>query len=277
MAYMFPLRANDLGLDQRYDTFDHALGPRGMQAEGKDIGARWHKSDTSWPWLRDGAKAGGEKYLINWVVYDRPFYAMAAGTVVAGWRMAPDNTPGSYSADYDPGGKIAGGGNHLWILQDNGVYALYAHAREGSIPLNLGLSNARLLTGSRYDTGNNPDILPECEVTAGIRVQAGQKLGHIGNSGATKQGPHLHVHMEKDGHPVVMNFERGMTTPFPDRSSAKFYGPWTRLKGNALPNANVLVWAPHSVANYTFKGTTAAEYKGLFDHMSDSGMMPDKI
>ena len=90
-----PLSAHDLGADQRYHTFVHVSG---IQDEGKDFGARRHKSNTSWPELK--SDSADKKVLSNWIVYDKPFYAMGAGTVVGGWRNAPENTPGSYHADY---------------------------------------------------------------------------------------------------------------------------------------------------------------------------------
>ncbi len=270
MAYVFPLSAHDLGVKERFSTFTHRPG---IQAEGKDITARRHKSDHEWPRFRFDDP--DTKVLQNWVVYNKPFYAMAAGTVVGAWRNAPENTPGSYHPDYEAG-KFAGGGNHLWILQDDGVYALYAHAVPGSIPPELCPHEAELFTGTIGTSSGNPDIADEVKVANGARVKPGQFLGRVGNSGASKGGPHLHVHMEKAGKPVIMKFDRGMTTPYVD-GFAGFNGPWTRLKGNALPAGDIMVWAPRPIGNYTFNGVPAAEYQSLFDHMRDSGMMPDII
>ena len=272
MAYTMPLSANDLAVNERFETFSHASGFQGIQALGKDFRARWHKSDNDWP---EGKPA--DKVLSHWIVYNKPFYAMAAGTVVGAWRNAPENTPGSLHPDYKAG-KFAGGGNHLWILQDDGVYALYAHAVPGSIPAALCPHNATLFTGvnGKGDPPPAPDIEAEVKVTNGARVQAGQFLGRIGNSGASEGGPHLHVHMEKAGKPVPMQFEHGMSTPFVS-GIGHFNGPWTKVARQALPNGNILVWAPHALGNYTFKGTPAGEFQGLFDHLADSGMMPALI
>lgn len=274
MVYVLPLRANDLGVKERYHTGTHGGG---IQGKGKDIGAFRYLSGNKWDRLREGAT--DQTQLKSWVAYEKRFYAMAAGTVVGGWRNAPENRPSSkdgtthHDPDWDAG-NVIGGGNHLWILQDDGAYALYAHAIPGTIPDNLGLSNARLITTGPWKQGPNPDIWPEAAVTNGAKVRAGQYLGQIGMSGRTDQLPHLHVHMEKDGNPVAMPFSHGMTTPF--NGAANFNGPWTKLGGKALPN-EVLVWAPHTVGKYTFNGTPAAEYQSLFDHMSDSGMMPELI
>jgi hypothetical protein len=81
---------------------------------------------------------------------------------------------------------------------------------------------------------------------------------------------------------VRMEFERGMTTPITETPGSRIgyanpLGPWAKLEGNYLPDANILVWAPHTIGDYTFNGTSAAEYQSLFDHMADSGMMPRKI
>lgn len=269
MAYVMPLSAHDLGVKERFQTFEHVAG---IQAEGHDFLGRRHRSDTSWRQLKTD---GSDKTVLeNWVIYNVPFYAMAAGTVVGGWRNAPENTPGSLHPDFTAK-RFAGGGNHLWILQDDGVYALYAHATPGSIPRALCPHNGEFFTGTS-GKGGSPDIEAEVKITNGARVKAGQFLGRVGNSGASAQVPHLHVHMEKGGKPVVMKFDRGMTTPFTN-GLGKFNGPWTKVAGKALPKADILVWAPRPIGTYTFKGTPAAEYQSLFDHMSDSGMMPDTI
>jgi hypothetical protein len=269
-AYDLPLRANDLKIGELYSTFVHKGG---IQAEGKDIGARRRVSDSNWPALK--ADSADAKVLSNWIVYGKPFYAMAAGTVVGCWRNAPENVPGNKDV-YEKAKKFAGGGNHLWILQDDGVYALYAHAQPGSIPASICPHNAELFTGTNgTGIGHSPDIEREAKVTNGARVKAGQFLGKAGNSGSS-DGPHLHVHMEKDGKPVVMKFAQGMTTPFTG-GKAKFSGPWTKLAGNKMPDAEILFWPRHNVGNYTFNGTPGKEYQGLFDHMADSGMMPNLI
>jgi len=202
-----------------------------------------------------------------------PFYAMAAGTVVGAWRNAPENTPGSLHADY-VAKKFAGGGNHVWILQDDGVYALYAHAQTGSIPAKLCPHEAALFSGTSGKGGSPME--DEVKVEAGAKVKAGQFLGRVGNSGASKDGPHLHVNMQKGDDPVAMAFDHGLTTPAVG-GKAKPSGPWTKLEGKPLPGGEILIWPPRPTGNYTFKGTPGDEFQTLFDHMSDSGMMPTTI
>ncbi|MBZ9753631.1 M23 family metallopeptidase [Deinococcus sp. HMF7604] len=268
-ALTLPLRGDDLKADERYNTGVHTAG---IQAEGKDIGALRRVSDTNWSRLKAGTT--DPKINSNWIVYGKPFYAMAAGTVVGCWRNAPDNVPGSLNPLYKPDLKIAGGGNHLWILQDDGAYALYAHAQPGSIPAALCPHNTPLFTGTS-GKGSNPDIEPEARVTSGARVNAGQFLGRVGNSGSST-APHLHVHLQTGGQPVPMTFEQGLTTPFTG-GTASLNGPWTPLAGHTLPEASVLFWPPRPAGNLTFNGVNSADYQRLVEHLADSGMMPNLI
>ncbi|HEX8225789.1 MAG TPA: hypothetical protein VF605_18425 [Allosphingosinicella sp.] len=270
LAESLPLRGGDLANAERYHTFVHIGG--GDQTEGKDIGALRRTADGNWTRLTsDGADS---KILSNWVVYGKPFYAMAAGKVIGCWRNAPENTPGSLHPDL-LAKKFAGGGNHLWILQDDGAIALYAHARPGTIPSSLCPNNAKLFTGL---AGQGPKwvIESEVQVANGARVEAGTKLGEIGNSGSSSGGPHLHVHLTPDHKaPKAMTFERGLTTPYSAKASLD--GPWTRVAGKPLPNASILVWPARPSGNYTFNGIKGADYQRLVEHLQDSGVMPKLI
>lgn len=258
-AYELPLRGDDLAAGERYSTFVHTGG---IQAEGNDIGVRKHLGGGQWTGLN--AKGADKKVLSNWLVYGKPIYAMASGTVVSCWRNAPQNTPGSYHPSYTAG-KISGGGNHLWILQDDGVMTLYAHAQTGSIPAAICPNDAALF--------DNKD---EQKVKNGARVTTGQFLGKIGNSGASEGGPHLHVHMQKDGKPVPMTFAHGMTTPYV-AGETTLEGPWTRLSGKMIPKGDVLLWPARPKGTYTFNGIDGGAYQGLAEHMYDSGVMPTLI
>ena len=267
-VYELPLRAEDLNVGERYMTFVHESG---IQAEGKDINARRHISDSNWSSLKsDGAN---DKVLDNYVDYGKPFYAMAPGTVIACWRNAPENTPGSLHKEID---KIPGGGNHFWIKQDDGVTVLYAHAKAGSIPAELCPHNETLMAHPDQLVGSAPSVRKDAAVANGAHVTTGQFLGRIGNSGQSAHGPHLHIHMEKDNKPVVMKFARGLTTSF-SGGNASFDGPWKSLDSEAMPKADILFWPPRSVGTYTFKGTPDHEFNALFKHMSNSGMMPEWV
>ena len=269
-AYTMPLRGENLGSTERFNTRVHTAG---VQAQGKDIGAVSRRSDGSWQGLKT---AGADrKILNNWLVYGKKVYAMGDGVVVGCWRNAPENVPGSYNVDYKPNFKMAGGGNHLWVLQDDGVYALYAHMQPGSVPATLCPHNAKLFTG-KSGKGGSPDIEPEAKVVNGARVTAGQQVGLVGNSGASEGGPHLHVHMEKGGAPIAMTFARGMTTSF-EGGSASLDGPWTPTAGKEMPSATILFWPPRTPGAFSFSKLPDEAYQRNFEHLTDSGLMPALI
>jgi len=258
-AYELPLRGSDLANGERYTTFTHKAG---IQAEGNDIGAQANVGGGEWSGLK--TPGADRKVLTNWRIYGKPVYAMAPGVVISCWRNAPQNTPGSYHPDY-VAGKVSGGGNHFWIKQDDGATALYAHMQTGSVPAELCPHNGALMSDKDDDAVKN-----------GVRIKAGQMLGRVGNSGASESGPHLHVHMQKAGQPVVMTFDRGLTAPFQD-GKTPLSTPWTPLAGKALPKGVILVWPARPVGNYSFNGVKAADYQGLADHLADSGEMPNLI
>lgn len=265
-AYDFPLRADDLNLNHRYSTGAHWSG--GTQEKGFDIGAVRHVGSGQWSGLKtDGASTTVNS---NYIIYGAKIRAMAAGTVVGCWRNSPQNTAGS-KLQKVLDGYIGLAGNHVWVLQDDGVYALYAHAQPGTVPAAICPHNATYLT--------NPDKsnpwTQDGRVTNGVRVAKGQVLGVVGNSG-NSTGPHLHVHMEKNGDPVTIKFDHGQTTSYAN-NNASVNGPWTLLKGNALPAGKVLVWAPHSVGYWTVNNIPDERFQAWFNHFADSGVMLDTV
>lgn len=269
-GYEPPLRANDLASDERYSAGRHSQG-NPAQRRGKDIGARRLSANNVWSGLRAGTTDNTVNE--NYIVYGKPFYAMAAGTVVGCWRNAPDNPAKSKHPDFT-NNKMPNGGNHLYVLQDDGNYALYAHAKPGSIPATLCPHNAVQLSSNKRD-GGEPSLLVDTKVDKGARITPGMPLGLVGNSGDSS-GPHLHVHVVKNGVAQPMPFRRGMTTLLVnDRASID--GPWTRLAGKEMPEQDALLWAPHKQGTYTFNGVLAANYQRMVDHLADSELMPGLI
>jgi hypothetical protein len=264
-GYAFPLRADGLAGSERYYTTVHLAGP---QAQGKDIIGRRHTTGVTWTDFTP--TNSNPKSVSSYVIYNKPFYAMADGVVVGCWRNAPNNEPGSLHADFKAR-KYAAGGNHLWILQSDGAYALYAHAVPGSIPGSLCPHAGTVFATPADITTHSPDIDTHVAVVNGAKVTKGQFLGNVGNSGASEQFPHLHVHMEKTGTGWPMTFERGMTAAYNNVTPS---GPWTRLAGAELPKADILVWAPHTlVSKLPWDGITNADYQLMFDHFTDSGFL----
>lgn len=266
-AAEFPLRSDDLNLNHRYITGTHGGGY--LQELAKDISAVRPIGNNNW---HDLVSDNADRTVnSNHLIYGRKMYAMVSGTVVGCWRNAPDNAKaGTKDADV-VAGYIGVAGNHVWIKTDDGHYALHAHAIPGSIPSNLCPNNAVKFT-NKSTTGW---IAPEAAVANGVKVVAGQYLGLVGNSG-NSSGPHLHVHMAKDSAAFNMPFSHGSTTSFAGNVASP-NGPWKLLSGATLPTGPILVWAPHSTAYWTVNNIPDEAFQGWFNHMADSGEMPENI
>ena len=107
--------------------------------------------------------------------------AVADGIVVGALDGLEDNVPGDLP---DPSTITVKNvdGNHVVIDHGNGFYSFYAHLKPGSV-----------------------------EVVVGDRVQTGDQLGLLGNTGNTS-APHLHFHvmsspsvLGSDGVPYVLD------------------------------------------------------------------------
>lgn len=261
----FPLRADDINLNYRYTTDTHWSG--GAQEYALDIIARRHIGSGKWDHLK--TNGADNKVNSNHIVYGAKIRAMDSGTVVGCWRNAPENTPGSNHAKVAEG-YIGYAGNHLWVLQDDGNYALYAHAQPGSIPTDLCPHNATYLPAKE----EGAVWTMAGRVWGGARITKGQVLGLVGNNG-NSSGPHLHVHVQTgDNLPIAMKFDRGQTTPFTNET-ASVNATWTLLKGKSIPAGEMMVWAPHSVAYWTVNNIPDERMQAWFNHFADSGVMPN--
>lgn len=263
-AIDFPLRADDIGLSQRYTTTTHWSG--GAQSEALDIIARRHVGNDKWSQLK--TDASDSKLNASYIVYGANIHAMENGTVVNCWRNSPENTPGGNHAKVGEG-YIAYAGNYLYVRHDDGNFALYAHTQPGSIPTGLCPNNAT------YNSKANPGFVLNSDgwVSSGARITKGQILGKVGNVG-NSSGPHLHVHIQtSDNKPIEMEFDHGHTTPFTNQT-ASVNATWTPLMGNPIPAGEMMVWAPHSVAYWTVNNIPDERMQAWFNHFVDSGEMP---
>lgn len=265
-ADVFPLKSDDLGLSHRYKTGDHATGAN--QGMGKDIIAVRPIGEDKWNHLiANGADKTDNK---NHLIYGRKVYAMVSGTVVSCWRNAPDNLKAG-TKDPDVVSNLIGvGGNNVVIKTAAGVFVKHSHMIPGTISATICPHSK-----TRFDKPSGSTLPPEAAVTNGATITAGQFLGLAGNSGNSSM-PHLHVHMFKDNAPFEMKFERGQTTPYLNQTASPL-GPWTNLKGSALPTGEILIWAPHSTSYWTVHNISAAAFQGWFSHMKDSGHMPESL
>jgi murein DD-endopeptidase MepM/ murein hydrolase activator NlpD len=164
VEYRFPL---ELSREQRavvnahHDLLSHHR-PSDSQWFGYDIGVRRWKRDHWSSYVDEPGDKNEDK--VAWGV---PVVAMASGQVMRCWRTKPDNEPGE---------KVDGGGNSIWIRHANGEFAFYGHMQDGTVPKDV--------CPVEGDQGGN-----------GVTVAAGRQLGLVGNSGHSG-GPHLHVHLQ---------------------------------------------------------------------------------
>ncbi len=115
-------------------------------------------------------------------IFGEPVYSPCAGTVRESKKDVPDNAGTSMDVDAEDGS-----GNHLSIVCDNAVVSLM-HLQHGSVLLEQG-----------------------------ERVEAGQEVGKVGNSGFSQE-PHLHLQaaVRNDAGRLV-----GIPMRFGDRSLAR--------------------------------------------------------
>lgn len=261
----FPLRADDINLNYRYTTNTHWSG--GSQAHALDVVARRHTGSSKWSQLKTDSSA--TNLNSSYIIYGAKIRAMDDGVVVNCWRNAPENTPGSNHSKVTDG-YISYAGNYLYVLQDDGNYALYAHAQPGTIPSNLCPKNAT------YSSTAKPGYVLNADgaVSGGARITKGQFLGKVGNVG-NSSGPHLHVHVQTPGGSAVkLKFDHGQTTSYANQT-ASVNATWSLLSGNSLPAGEVMVWAPHSVGNWTVNNIPDERMQAWFNHFADSGEMPN--
>jgi hypothetical protein len=107
----------------------------------------------------------------SWYGYKEPLVAVASATVVAVKDGIPENTPLSPQRAV-PITLETVGGNHVILDLGGGRYAFYAHILAGTI-----------------------------KVKVGDRVEPGQVVGLLGNSG-NSDAPHLHFHVGDQPSPL---------------------------------------------------------------------------
>jgi hypothetical protein len=111
---------------------------------------------------QDRIYGGKKKDLNGYTIFGQEAIAVADGTVVKVVDGLPEQTPGEFPENISP---EEADGNSVVLDIGGGNYALYAHFQPGSV-----------------------------RVKEGERVQRGEVLGLVGNSG-NSVAPHLHFHV----------------------------------------------------------------------------------
>jgi len=140
-------------------------------------GERWVKPEmfaVDWVRVADGQITTGDGSRNDqWLGYGAEVVAVAPGTVVGVRDDLPESTPGGTTVPLRTAIDYAG--NHVVVEIGDGVYATFEHLQPGSV-------SARV----------------------GDRVEAGQVLGLLGNSG-NSTGPHLHFGLIDGPDPSTAN------------------------------------------------------------------------
>ncbi len=178
---------------------------------------------------RNGATfAGNPAKNTSYFAYGSEILSAGNGQVVSVLDDIPEyvpNAPPVVSLTVD---NI--GGNHVVVDMGQGQYAFYAHMIPGSI-----------------------------RVRPGDRVQRGQVLGLLGNSGNSSQ-PHLHFHMMDGPHPVKLRGVPFLLNGFL-RKDYRLVCPWPSQDCDPLEGPTNLIIGPGFRAfNETFMSNDLGDF-----------------
>jgi hypothetical protein len=269
--YVLPFLADDFKPGERVSTGNHAAGIQGL---GEDIGVQRYTGNNNWTPYHSGKNGSANT---DYLIYNKPIYAMRAGKIVGCWCNAPENAkPGekhpNLSADNQ---RIPGGGNMLWVDHADGTRVLYAHLIPGTIPGNLCANKASLFP-KKLGAGEHENMYVMLPADKQVNIQQGQYLGRAGNSGSST-APHLHIHLQKGNQAAPLNFSKGLYLMRPG-NKANIASKWTSLGGGTIPDGEILLWPHLKLSNeYARHAVPAADYQRLFDHLADSGFAPEWI
>jgi len=173
-----------------------------------------------WEQLDDQGRifVGDPKLPTSYLIYGKPIYAVADGTVVTAVDGLPDTPPGAFPASIP---IEQADGNHVMLDLGGGRFALFAHMAPGSVL-----------------------------VHAGEKVRAGQVIGRVGTSGNSSE-PHLHFHvvdgpssLASNGLPYLLESfgasQRGVSTAAFDLAISQGQPVATEGVPDPGPRANVM-------------------------------------
>jgi hypothetical protein len=226
-SYFFPAKASDLEDGEFWSGQSSGVGSHHRESKQQfyayDMGvARWDENLKAWVNKHPGQSG---KQNDDYLVWNKPVYAMADGEVVDYAVGNEDNAPFTPDEDRRPA--------NLFKIKHGDELALYAHLQNGTVNLSL--------------------------TQKGAKVTAGQYLGRVGNSGKS-DWPHLHVHVEKNsvGRPLLFQDiflleEPSMTDPF------HLDKDWTPVVRQGLPWEKNKIWPAPFYRRSDGFGTGASE------------------
>ncbi len=212
-AFILPFAAGDLR-DGEYvvtSAWHWANGgANGTQIFAHDISIQG-VSGGAWSQLLPGkASSKNDSYRI----WDKPIRAMADGVVESWLETMDDNT---VLGKFPKPAPSPTSGNHFWI-NHGGVFVLYAHLKNGSMPAEL--------------------------LQKGAQVSAGQYLGRIGNTG-NSTNPHTHIEARKgstSGALRSMPFKEAWVLDHDAFAPPAASDPWVKLNAQGIPKKSVSIW-----------------------------------
>ncbi len=205
-----------------------------------DIGVReWDSNDGAWRRVKPGTtKCQNE----NWLIWDKPIYAIAHGVVEKVTDGNQDRQPTLDSCV----GTGSEGLNSIHVRYGDEVVR-YLHLKQGT-----------------------------AVVAVGDVVQIGDKLANVGNSGKTSN-PHLHIDVRKDNQlrPLQFGCTLVIDRKIPDPAGIAS-APWVELKEQALPWEDSLIWpSPNAgFAEIARHGIKASAYQNIFTNITACNYMP---
>jgi hypothetical protein len=286
--YDFPYRAHDFAANEGVFNGKPIHNPDNPDAVWQkyayDLGAARKLSTGQWVETRDGFDWQNPKNS-DYIVHDKPVYAVSGGVIVNCWRNAPENARPFTSAKdkwYDGiplaeqtwlhadvrAGKSFGAGNFITVLEDDGDLIGYAHARTGTIPAALCPHNSVLLNPMSWKADS---AVPTAKQ---VRVKPGDFLFRTGNAG-TSSAPHLHIDRTDidEFTSLEMRFRHGLASSLADMKQP--VDQWTSFAGQQIPPGPVMVKPPYLPGGeFAWHGLTTKAYLENFAHLADSGYQP---
>ena len=219
---------------------------------------RFDEAQGKWTRNRPGADSNNPNHEDS-LIYGVPVYSIASGEVFHYWRNHPENPiddiplpgrdgcsdsdgDGNVCDDYDECDcSIIRCGKHVTIFTDDGKKILYAHLQPGTVPPDICPYDAETVADANNKVekilsegkGGTTEAVPEAWIPEGERprVQAGDFLGLVGDSGASS-GPHLHNHMvdAETGLKIDIAYKNAWVQSYPDESTNVLASNWETLQ-----------------------------------------------